>query len=122
MKKTATVPGREHFKTIADIFTVLSDPTRLMILHLLKQQPAYVADIVIQTGLKQPNVSKHLAMLYHADLVSRERHGNQIRYWIEEPLVFDLCGLVCGKLHRDAETQKILLRRVSASQAGQLMT
>jgi len=102
----------EHFEAVSRLFTVLADPTRLMILYLLKQEPSYVQDIVDKAGLKQPNVSKHLAMLYDSGLVGRERNGNQIRYSIIDPLVFDLCALVCQKLQREAESHAKVMRKM----------
>jgi DNA-binding transcriptional ArsR family regulator len=103
-----------EFEAVGRLFAVLADPTRLMILHTLKQQPGYVHELCQRTGLKQANVSKHLAMMYDAGLVSRQRDGNQIRYSIGDEMVFDMCDLVCQKLHRAAESQARLLRRVGA--------
>ncbi len=111
MKKTTLIP--QDFQAIADLFTVLADPTRLVILHLLKRKSAIVSEIVEITGLKQPNVSKHLAMLHDAGLVSRQRTGNQIRYGIGDPLVFELCALVCDKLRRQTESQAKSLSRLT---------
>ena len=112
MGKTATTTIPETFESVANLFSVLADPTRLNILHLLKQEPAYVSEIVERLGLKQSNVSKHLSLMYDTDLVGRERHGNQIRYSISDPLVFDLCNLVCRKLHREARSQERIFRRI----------
>ena len=112
MGKMAIKAEPEDFEAVAHLFAVLADPTRLLILHLLKQQSGYVSEIVERSGLKQSNLSKHLSLMYDAGLVSRERNGNQIRYSIGDALVFDLCHLVCHKLHREAESQAHLLRKV----------
>ena len=53
--------------------------------------------------MKQANVSKHLAVLYTAHLVKRERQGNSILYAIADPMIFSLCNLVCGKMEKDAK-------------------
>ena len=100
----------ETFESVANLFAVLADPTRLSILHLLEQQPAYVLEIVEGLGLKQSNVSKHLSVMYDAGLVKRERNGNQIRYSIGDELVFKLCNLVCQKLHREARSKERIFR------------
>lgn len=104
----------DEFESVARLFSVLADPTRLLILHTLKQEPGYVYELCVRTGLKQANVSKHLAMMYDAGLVKRERNGNQIRYSVGDAMVFELCNLVCQKLHRAAESQARLLRKVGA--------
>ena len=112
MTKNNFRPGPEHFESVARLFEVLADPTRLSILYLLKQEPSYVQEIVEKTGLKQPNVSKQLALMYDAGLVGRERNGNQIRYSILDPLVFELCNLVCEKLRCEAENHAQVMRKV----------
>ncbi|MGD0541062.1 MAG: metalloregulator ArsR/SmtB family transcription factor [Tepidisphaeraceae bacterium] len=114
MANKSTEMSPVEFESVARLFSVLADPTRLMILHSLKQQPAYVYELCDRTGLKQANVSKHLAMLYAAGLLKRQRNGNQIRYAIGDAMVFDLCNLVCRKLHCAAESQARLLRKVGA--------
>ena len=84
------------------MFKVLGEPTRLMILRLLFKKPLTVSEIVLALESKQANVSKQLGMLHGAGLVSRKRCGNQVTYAIGEPMIFELCELVCGKLQRDA--------------------
>ena len=113
MAKIASKMSPAQFEAVARLFDVLGDPTRLSILYLLKHQPCYVQEIVDKTGLKQSNVSKHLAVLYDAGLVARERSGNQIRYSIGDSVIFDLCGLVCDKLRREAESDAQMMRRVA---------
>ena len=103
----------ETFESVANLFAVLADPTRLSVLHLLEQKPAYVLQIVQELGLKQSNVSKHLSLMYDAGLVKRERNGNQILYSIGDELAFKLCTLVCQKLHRDARTQERRFRKAA---------
>jgi DNA-binding transcriptional ArsR family regulator len=51
----------------------------------------------------QANVSKQLKLLYDAGLVTRRKQATQVLYGIAEPMVFELCALVCNKLNRDAE-------------------
>ena len=86
----------------ARLFRTLSEPARLRVVKALMAGPLTVGELVSATGLKQGNVSKHLGILHAADLVSREREGNFIRYTISDSCLYDLCLLVCGKLERDA--------------------
>lgn len=92
-------------REVARVFAVLAEPTRLQILQALAQGPLYVGELVERLGSRQANVSKQLGVLHQAQLVARERDGAQVRYSISEPLIFELCGLVCNKLRRDAETR-----------------
>ena len=64
---------------MADIFDVLAEPTRRDILRRLLEHEASVGDLVEALGLTQPTVSKHLAHLRDAELVTvREDGRNRI--------------------------------------------
>ena len=96
---------QSHLDSVARMFNALAEPTRLRILQSLQAGPLAVGQIVEETGAKQANVSKQLGILHAAGLVSRERNGNIVRYYISESMIFELCGLVCAKIQRDAEAQ-----------------
>jgi DNA-binding transcriptional ArsR family regulator len=103
---------RAHLEAVARVFAVLAEPTRLAILQKLKAGPVAVKDLVDVLGAKQANVSKQLGILHDAGLVERRREGGLALYSISEPMIFDLCNLVCGKLRRDAERQLEFLGRL----------
>jgi DNA-binding transcriptional ArsR family regulator len=92
-------------ESVSRLFKVLAESTRLDLLQHLKKHPLTVTELIDATGQKQANVSKQLGVLFAAGLVSRERDGNLVRYAIADPMVFQLCELVCGKLRSDAERQ-----------------
>jgi ArsR family transcriptional regulator, cadmium/lead-responsive transcriptional repressor len=58
----------------------LGDPSRLRILAALRGGERRVGDLVAETGLSQPNASKHLACLWGCGLVARERRGREVYY------------------------------------------
>jgi hypothetical protein len=60
--------------------------------------------------IKQANASKQLGILHQAGVLAREKEGNQVRYSIRMPLIFDLCDLVCSSLRDEAEARAKLLR------------
>jgi Bacterial regulatory protein, arsR family len=61
-----------------------------------------VNQIVGELDGNQPNISKHLQILFDAGLVGRERSGNSVLYCIADPVVFKLCELVCRSTVRQA--------------------
>lgn len=105
MSKKSPPMTQEQIRTVARMFKVLGEPSRLTILKLLFEKPLTVTELVEAMHTKQANVSKQLGMLYDAELVSRQRDGNQVTYAICEPMIFELCGLVCCKLQKDAVQQ-----------------
>ncbi len=64
------------------LFRGFSDRNRLRIIEHLATGQQRVADIVLATGLAQPNVSAHLACLWDCGLVERERRGREVHYWL----------------------------------------
>ena len=58
----------------------LSDRSRLAILGTLLHRERRVTDVVAETSLSQPNVSRHLACLWGCGLVMREKRGREVFY------------------------------------------
>ena len=90
----------------------LADPTRLRILHALKDGERCVGDLMGGIGCSQANVSKHLAVLREAELVVGEPRGVSVYYRIADPAVFRICETVCDSL------EKTLDRRLSGLRQG----
>jgi DNA-binding transcriptional ArsR family regulator len=87
---------------VARRFQILGEPCRLRILQTLEAGPMTVNQIVANLDGNQPNISKHLQILFDAGLVGRRRSGNHIFYSIADPAVFKLCDLVCRSAARRA--------------------
>ena len=87
---------------VARRFQVLGEPCRLRILQTLQGGAMTVNQIVGELDGNQPNISKHLQILFDAGLVGRERSGNTVLYCIADPVVFKLCELVCRSTARQA--------------------
>ncbi|MFO0842036.1 MAG: metalloregulator ArsR/SmtB family transcription factor [Gemmataceae bacterium] len=102
---------RENLERVARLFGALAEPTRLAILQRLKGGALAVKELVEALEAKQANVSKQLGILYDAGLLERRREGGLALYSIREPMIFELCDLVCDKLRRDAERQVAALKR-----------
>jgi ArsR family transcriptional regulator len=62
------------------LFKVVSDPTRLRLLNLLRLGSICVCDLQTVLEVPQSTVSRHLAELRHAGLVLDSRSGNRIVY------------------------------------------
>jgi DNA-binding transcriptional ArsR family regulator len=83
------------FESVADYFGLLAEPARLRILHALCEDELAVNEIVERSGLTQANTSRHLNMLYRAQIVDRRREGSQVFYRITDPNFKDMCRTVC---------------------------
>jgi DNA-binding transcriptional ArsR family regulator len=93
---------KKMVELVARRFQVLGEPCRLRILQTLQGGAMTVNQIVGELNGNQPNISKHLQILFDAGLVGRERSGNSVLYSIADPVVFKLCELVCRSTVRQA--------------------
>jgi DNA-binding transcriptional ArsR family regulator len=93
----------DQLERVASLFRAFAEPTRLAIIQELKSGEMSVSEIVDQLTTSQANVSKQLKLLHDAGLVTRRKLATQVLYGIAEPMVFELCALVCDKLNRDAK-------------------
>lgn len=88
----------EVFAAVAGYFHLLSDPTRLHILHSICDQERSVSTIVETTRATQTNVSRHLALLHQAGVVSRRRDGHSVLYAVADPEFVSICRGVCIRI------------------------
>ena len=65
------------------VFKALADPTRREILHLLRAGPLASGDIAAKFPSAWPTISRHLAVLRDAELVTTERNGSSIVYELD---------------------------------------
>jgi DNA-binding transcriptional ArsR family regulator len=94
---------------IAERFRVIGEPARIRILDRLREGEASVGALTEALGATQQNVSRHLAVLHAAGIVSRRKEGTRVLYAIADQGVFALCEAVCGSLQQSvAELAQIL--------------
>jgi DNA-binding transcriptional ArsR family regulator len=72
-----------NFAGFENLFLALSDGTRLRLLALMADGEVSVGFLADQLGESQPKISRHLAYLRGAGLVSTRRDGKWIYYGIE---------------------------------------
>lgn len=68
-----------------DLVKELVEPSRRAILSELKTGPKTVGDLVASTGLKQPNVSNHLARLKGKKILKSSKVGRKVYYSYGDP-------------------------------------
>lgn len=79
-------------KTTARVFRALADPTRRQILQELKAGERSAGDIASRFTISAPAISRHLALLEGADLVSERREGSRILYRLEPDRLASVLG------------------------------
>jgi DNA-binding transcriptional ArsR family regulator len=112
MKRSQPLP-QEVLQQVAEYFSILSEPMRLKLLNLLKDGEKCVQELVEATSTSQANVSKHLKVMLQAGILSRRTEGTSAYYRVEDPLIFELCNLVCDRLAERIEEQARQFRALS---------
>jgi DNA-binding transcriptional ArsR family regulator len=100
MKRPATNSPElaKVFELVARYFSMLSDTTRLKILHYASQGERSVTDIIEAVNITQTNASRHLALLHQAGLVRRRRVGKRVLYWTRDPELIKVCCHGCAHM------------------------
>jgi DNA-binding transcriptional ArsR family regulator len=70
--------------SLKNTFQTLADTNRLRIIHAIGDNEKSVGEIVNTTGLSQPLVSHHLRVLKENDILTTNRKGPFIYYFIRD--------------------------------------
>ena len=78
--------GPDGARRVADVFSVLADPTRARIVHLLALSPRElcVCDIALVLGLSVSALSHQLRFLRERGLCERRREGRLMYYQLAD--------------------------------------
>ena len=77
--------SENHLAEMESLFLALADKTRLRLLNLMRENEICVCFFTEVLGESQPKVSRHLAYLRNAGIVSARREGKWMNYKIEFP-------------------------------------
>ncbi len=110
---------------LINLFSILSDKTRLRILLLLLNNELCVCEIFAALNMSQPRVSRQLAILKQARIIKDRRDGKWIYYRIEEneytKHLMSIISLLPEWLSDDAEfnNDKAMLKNISEIKSNQ---
>lgn len=92
------------------VFAALASLPRRQILAFLGQTALSTTDLAARFGTSAPAVSRHLAVLQHAGLVSSERQGQRVLYRLNRDVLLAalarFASEVDGPLRRDAQVPR----------------
>ena len=105
------------FDKVARYFSLLSDSSRLKVIHAICNSEHSVNDVVKATGLSQSTASRHLANLHMAGVASRRKVGAQAMYGISDRTLTEICRTACVSLvAREMDKADVEALAASASQ------
>ena len=85
------------FEVAADLFALLSTPTRLRILYELCEGEKNVSELLGRVDVSQSNISQHLGALYRGGVLGRRRAGTQVFYHVTSVQALMLCEVLCSQ-------------------------
>jgi len=98
--------GDDQVVELAEMFRLMSDPTRLRIILACLDAPAAVGEIAERLGISASLVSHHLRLLRAARLLGAERRGRQVFYVVGDQHIRSmLSDMVDHVAEEDAETE-----------------
>jgi DNA-binding transcriptional ArsR family regulator len=72
------------------VFKALGDPTRRDIIKMLRKGPRTSGEIAERFPTAWATISRHLAVLKDADIISAERNGTSITYSLNSTVIQEL--------------------------------
>jgi ArsR family transcriptional regulator len=99
------------------VFRALADPTRLRLLNLMGDQELCVCFFVEVLNAPQPKISRHLAYLRRAGIVSARRDGKWMHYRVtipRDPHAAAILRTTLDSLKQDRDMQRDLGRLSNA--------
>ncbi len=98
--------GDDQVVELAEMFRLMSDPTRLRIILACLDAPAAVGEMAERLGLSSSLVSHHLRLLRAARLLGAERRGRQVFYVVGDLHIRSmLSDMVDHVAEEDAEAE-----------------
>lgn len=92
------------FDRAAELFGVLATPIRLRIIGALCGGEKNVSQLLDEIEVSQPNMSRHLNVLYRTGVVAKRRSGVQMFYRIADESVVLVCKSVCSQVELEVKT------------------
>ncbi len=89
----------------ANIIKALSHPSRLFIVQELKNGERCVCELTQKIGVDTSTVSRHLAVLRNAGIISDDKRGNQVFYSLKVPCILNFLGCIETVLETSAREQ-----------------
>jgi DNA-binding transcriptional ArsR family regulator len=96
-------------EAVARRFRLLGEPARLRLLQLLEAGEHNVNELTEKLQGNQANVSRHLTAMHDEGLLKRRPDGTSVYYSVADPVVFQLCELVCKSTQEQARLQLMAL-------------
>jgi ArsR family transcriptional regulator len=109
----------ELVELVAQRFAALGEPMRVRLLDVLRRRgEASVGELAAELAGGYANVAKHLSLLHQQRILARTKRGTKAVYRIADPVVLELCELVCGAVSAQVSELEALVSGVPADRVS----
>ena len=84
LRAARAMPEANHLHALVDTFKVLSNPTRLKIVHALLDEELCVCDLATLLNVNESAISRELRVLRTMRLVKNNRVGKRVYYALDD--------------------------------------
>lgn len=109
--------SRALYERHAEMCKVFSNPTRLMVLNVLRDTEMTVAAIAEKLGIALGTVSPHLLMMKRQRVLSSWKEGNQVFYRLANPKMLQAFDLIRELLYEQMNQEGLLTRHLGRERA-----
>ncbi|MBI5630700.1 MAG: winged helix-turn-helix transcriptional regulator [Elusimicrobia bacterium] len=105
------MPNNEElvFRIKADFLKSLAHPVRLEVIEYLKNKESSVGEMVRELGVEQSGLSKHLAILRQAGILSSRQEKVTVYYFVRDREIFSVLRPIAEILRKKlAESNEVL--------------
>jgi DNA-binding transcriptional ArsR family regulator len=104
--------SRKLYDMKAQVMQALAHPTRLAIVDLLADGERCVCDIAEKVGGERTTVSRHLALMQQAGLLTSRKDGLMVLYNLKTPCILKFLGCVSDVLRQNHAATAQVLRKL----------
>ncbi len=101
------------YKLHADVCRVLGSANRIKIIEALREGERSVGELSVILGLRQANVSQHLAVMRSKGVLKTRKVGTSIYYSVSNPKIVQACDLMRQVLLEQLKENEKLVSLVS---------
>ena len=98
------------FEMQAALCQAMSYPTRLELVHILRNGSMRLEDLAQAIGANYGSVSRHLTVLRNCGVVSAQRSGHELVYELASPKIAAICDLMREVLTEQLAQQSAIAR------------
>lgn len=101
------------FKIKADFLKGLAHPIRLQVIEYLKNGEASVGKLVLELGVEQSNLSRHLATLRDLGILEARQEKTTVYYSIHDHEIFRVLRPIAELLKKKLQKSEKLLESLA---------